>query len=72
MSNTAFLSVSFSIPSFTFTTLPLIGTYNIAGLLAADFNNDGKIDLAGVGPTGFGDSVIVALGNGDGTFSRYL
>ncbi len=35
-------------------------------LVAADFNGDGKIDVAGA----TGDGVIVALGNGNGTFQE--
>jgi hypothetical protein len=39
---------------------------NSGCLVAADFNGDGKLDLAG---TNFlGTSVVVLLGNGDGTF----
>ena len=37
---------------------------NLDSLVAADFNQDGKLKLAGIG----GGSVVVVLGNGDGTF----
>jgi hypothetical protein len=37
------------------------------GLVAADFNNDGKTDLIATNTTG-SDTVSVLLGNGDGTF----
>jgi hypothetical protein len=40
--------------------------YNPTGLVAGDFNGDGKIDLAAAN-TG-ADTVTVLLGNGDGTF----
>src|SRR5262245_9078788 len=46
--------------AFTTRTYPLIGNNHIA----ADFNGDGKADLAGTG----GTSVSVMLNNGDGTF----
>jgi uncharacterized protein (TIGR03437 family) len=37
----------------------------VSGLAAADFNGDGRIDLA----VGSGSAVSLALGNGDGTFA---
>lgn len=40
--------------------------YN-SGVIAADFNRDGKIDIAFIGNTG--SSFTVQLGNGDGTFN---
>ena len=43
-------------------TYPTIGT--VGGIVAADFNHDGKLDLAAVGSKG----VNILLGNGDGTF----
>ena len=36
--------------------------------VAGDLNGDGKVDLAGLTPTGDGHAVVVLLGNGDGTF----
>ena len=39
-------------------------------IIAADFNNDGRIDLVVANPTA--DSVNVLLGNGDGTFQSPL
>src|SRR6202044_3591454 len=40
------------------------------GLTVADFNNDGKLDLAVTNQTD--NSVTVFLGNGDGTFNKPL
>ena len=37
-----------------------------AGLVVADFNNDGKLDIAT--SNYYGDNVSILLGNGDGTF----
>lgn len=52
--------------SATFTTrnYPLLGNNHIA----ADFNGDGKLDLAGTGA----QSADVMLGNGDGTFQAKI
>ncbi|HLK04879.1 MAG TPA: FG-GAP-like repeat-containing protein [Candidatus Acidoferrum sp.] len=58
------------------TPLGLIGsvTTNAVGIVAVDFNGDGKLDVAEfltvVGATsGQGSAVVVFLGNGDGTFA---
>jgi hypothetical protein len=50
------------------TTIP-IGPYP-RGIVSGDFNNDGIPDLAVVAP--HSGSVAVALGQGDGTFGRWL
>jgi hypothetical protein len=47
--------------------LPLGGSYAIQSNTSADFNNDGKLDLAISDVNA--DSVSVFLGNGDGTFN---
>jgi hypothetical protein len=47
--------------TFSRTDLPILGNIHIA----ADFNGDGKLDLAGAG----GTAVKVQLGQGDGTFA---
>jgi len=47
------------------------GGFEAQALVAADFNGDGKLDLATlIDPTGVNDSTVaqVLLGNGDGTF----
>ena len=76
VSNVVFFGVSspVSIPGFTNlppNPLPLgVGT-----MITADFNGDGKLDLAYVFSTGTsngfataGNSVVIQLGNGDGSF----
>jgi hypothetical protein len=47
--------------TFSIQTYPILGNTHVA----ADFNGDGKLDLAGPGVTG----AAVMLNNGDGTFS---
>jgi VCBS repeat protein/centrosomal CEP192-like protein/ASPM-SPD-2-Hydin domain-containing protein len=42
--------------------------FSTTRLVAADFNGDGKLDLATVISTGTGPAVAILLGNGDGTF----
>ncbi len=49
----------------TFQT-PITAPFAGESLAAADFNGDGKLDLAAAAP--FTYDVLVALGNGDGTF----
>src|SRR6185503_18675675 len=53
-------SASAQSPAFTRTDHPSLGNNHVA----ADFNGDGKLDLAGLGAT----SAAVLLGNGDVTF----
>ena len=49
---------------------PLVGGDGVLGsLIAADFNGDGKIDLAAAGDYIAQGGVNILLGNGDGTFT---
>ncbi|MDV6343152.1 VCBS repeat-containing protein [Nitrosomonas sp. Is37] len=50
--------------TFTTSTYPLLGNNHIA----ADFNGDGKLDLAGTGT----NSAAIMLNNGDGTFQAKI
>lgn len=59
----AFVSSAQS-PTFTVRNHPLLGNTHVA----ADFNGDGKLDLAGSGAK----SADVMLGNGDGTFGAKI
>jgi hypothetical protein len=45
-----------------------VGSYYLHGVVAGDFNNDGKIDLAVASGDNFTGSAMILLGNGDGTF----
>lgn len=61
--------ISFGNGDGTFNT-PNAGTINVGtsltGIVAADFNGDGKLDLAVT--DGSGNAVFILLGNGDGRF----
>lgn len=57
----------------TFQTISVLQTGHTARLLAADFNSDGKLDLAAVDTTPTGNTTAsVYLGNGDGTLQAPL
>jgi len=53
----------------TFTAAPAISLPQINQAVAADFNGDGKVDLALTLPDTATDNVRILMGNGDGTFS---
>jgi len=61
VSNTSFLSTTWPVSSVSLVSSPIPSG---SGQAVADFNGDGKLDLAGFG-NGF---LTVNLGNGDGTF----
>lgn len=65
------LAVSLGNGDGTFTAAPgspiSLGN-SLSGIIAADFNGDGKLDLAMTDAGG--NTVIILLGNGDGTFSQ--
>ncbi len=54
----------------TFAQLPglMASGFETSGIVAADFNGDGKLDLAFVGTYTTHNNVFIMLGNGDGTF----
>jgi len=55
-------------PSLVFNQGPGGGDYIQGSMVAADFNGDGKLDLAVVGDYVSQGGVTILLGNGDGTF----
>lgn len=65
-SNIQFFQVTTPTASLSFTVKDLTGNVSITSpALAADFNNDGKLDVVAA----VGGTVYVLLGNGDGTFA---
>jgi hypothetical protein len=48
---------------------PLASYFPADQVVLADFNRDGKLDMATAPMLAWGDRLLVALGNGDGTFS---
>jgi FG-GAP-like repeat/Cep192 domain 4 len=68
-SNVEFFDVSGFANSVTFTQLPPApGLDDVSGIITADFNGDGKLDLAYLVEAIAPGSVIIQLGNGDGSF----
>src|ERR1700674_231273 len=64
-SNVMFFDVSSPASTVTFSSfVQNLGFAASGNIITADFNGDGKLDLAGL----TGSSVWIALGNGDGTF----
>jgi hypothetical protein len=65
----SFLTVMLGNGNGTFTTVPSMPPLgsNPGGILVADFNGDGKLDVATANFNG--NNVNVLLGNGDGTFT---
>jgi FG-GAP-like repeat/Abnormal spindle-like microcephaly-assoc'd, ASPM-SPD-2-Hydin/Cep192 domain 4 len=67
-SNVAFFDVSSPSSGVTFTQLPPNPSFvQLYGMVTADFNGDGKLDLAYVSLATAG-SIVIQLGNGDGSF----
>jgi hypothetical protein len=69
-SNAMFFDVLAPEASLTFTNVLFPGTNNGASVISADFNRDGKPDLAYLVQSNSGNfnTIAVQLGNGDGTF----
>jgi hypothetical protein len=78
VSNVVPLTVTSPMTSLSFAPATYSVGNSVVSVVAADFDNDGKVDLAGVNQNGTADqcpsnggsgSVAILLGNGDGTFS---
>lgn len=54
------------------TAVPLPSLISAAGIVAADFNHDGKLDIAIAGTQFAGPEISVLLGNGKGTFGNEI
>jgi hypothetical protein len=69
VSNVAFLQITAPAPAVGFlrSDLALASTSQSINVVTADFNHDGKLDIATIGENEPG-TVSVFLGNGDGTF----
>jgi hypothetical protein len=64
-SNSRFFAVTNAQAQLSWTVKDVTGNANVTSpVLAADFNNDGKLDVVGA----VGQTIYVLLGNGDGTF----
>jgi hypothetical protein len=69
-SNVVYFEVTLSGASPAFNTLTFSTGGGIDYLVAADFNRDGKLDLAATNYSG--NDVSMLLGNGDGTFPTHV
>ncbi|WP_276355702.1 immunoglobulin-like domain-containing protein [Cohnella caldifontis] len=56
-------------PNFFLPAQNFTASYNTMGVFAADFNHDGKLDLAAANYSDSANGVTVMTGNGDGTFN---
>ena len=74
VSNTAFLEITFPTSSISLVPLTSATLYALGGAsqtaVVADFNGDGKLDVATLSVPG--SSVTILLGNGDGTFQSAM
>jgi len=65
-SNVQFFQITTPVPSITLSQINIPAGSSPQRDVAADFNHDGKIDLAAA--DGANNQIVVQLGNGDGTF----
>ncbi|HXJ96049.1 MAG TPA: FG-GAP-like repeat-containing protein [Terriglobia bacterium] len=69
-SNVAFFAITETTASVAFSSSSVTTGVGPAAIVAADFNRDGKLDLATA--NGGDNSVSILLGNGDGTFQAHV
>jgi hypothetical protein len=67
-SNAAFFQVTYTSDSVSLSRTDYLAGLMPMAVATGDFNGDGKLDLAVA--DGFGNSVSILLGNGDGTFQN--
>jgi len=68
-SNVAFFTATAATAALAFTSSTFATSEGPAGIVAGDFNGDGKLDLAVASSAG---TVSILLGNGDGTFQSHV